>query len=129
MIILDDNDLPLKPLHSSTLGPTVRYPERVAGHSSLSLPDYETSQAEHIVRRRKSDIQKRVDVRFWKATLYAMFIYVTILSAAIYVLVVRNTWFWCVVVTEVTRHLLIVAEHQTCALWPWWTATNTDVEG
>lgn len=46
MIILDE-DPPSKPgSYSDILGPTLRYPDRVAGRAStLTLPDYETSQA------------------------------------------------------------------------------------
>jgi hypothetical protein len=45
MIILDEE--PSSKASSNVAGPTLRFPERVAGRSSsaLTLPDYETSQA------------------------------------------------------------------------------------
>lgn len=46
MILLDADPPSKSGSYSDVLGPTVRYPDRVAGRgSTLTLPDYETSQA------------------------------------------------------------------------------------
>uniref|UniRef100_A0A0W0F0H0 Uncharacterized protein n=1 Tax=Moniliophthora roreri TaxID=221103 RepID=A0A0W0F0H0_MONRR len=60
-------------------GSTIRLPEpSVAGRStSSSLPDYESSQAQYAAPLFKLP-RKRVDNRFWKATLLALAIYVAL---------------------------------------------------
>lgn len=75
MIILEEADQQAK-LDSSVAGPTLRFPDRAVGRSSSPLPDYETSQALqlNLATPRKS----KVDARFWRATLYALVIYVAL---------------------------------------------------
>ncbi|KAK7053482.1 hypothetical protein VNI00_004108 [Paramarasmius palmivorus] len=59
-------------------GPTIRLPEpSVYGRSTSSLPDYESSQAQYAASPAKSP-RKRVDSRFWRATLFALGIYVAL---------------------------------------------------
>ncbi|KAJ6587135.1 hypothetical protein DFH09DRAFT_1028302 [Mycena vulgaris] len=57
--------------------PALRLPEPVAGRAS-PLPDYETSQleAQHSVIFRKPSFPNRFDSRFWRATFFALAIYV-----------------------------------------------------
>jgi len=78
MIILDEE--PSSKLSSGDVsGPTLRFPERAAGHSTLTLPDYETSQA--IAKHNfgyKKIVTRKVDARFWRATLYALLIYIAL---------------------------------------------------
>jgi hypothetical protein len=97
MIILDEE--PSSKLGSSDVsGPTLRFPERAAGRSTLTLPDYETSQAianhnfgyKQVVTRKvdvrygfhkssDSFVQIHIfDGRFWRATLYALLIYIAL---------------------------------------------------
>lgn len=66
---------------SDVCGPTVRLPERAAGRSTshITLPDYETSQAiaqNHFVYKKTG--KGRIDSRFWRATLYALIIYIAL---------------------------------------------------
>ncbi|KAF9070136.1 hypothetical protein BDP27DRAFT_1324358 [Rhodocollybia butyracea] len=87
MILLDPDDQQHRKLNSDVAGTTVRLPLPVAGRSSL-LPDYETSQAQHnspsspapsssTLSFRKHSLQT-VDSRFWRATLYALAIYIAL---------------------------------------------------
>lgn len=68
MIILDEEPPSSKiSSYSHVAGPTLRFPDRVACHSttSLSLPDYETSQAlanNDLVY--KKVVNKKVDTRY-----------------------------------------------------------------
>jgi hypothetical protein len=69
MIILDEESPPSKiSSYSDVAGPTLRFPDRVAGRSStisLSLPDYETSQAlanNDLVY--KTVVKRKVDARY-----------------------------------------------------------------
>jgi len=78
MIILDDEDQQPSKLGSNVAGPTLRLPERVAGRLSTSLPDYETSQAQHTIVFRKSSFRRRFDSKFWHATFYALAIYIAL---------------------------------------------------
>ncbi|KAF9051137.1 hypothetical protein BDZ89DRAFT_1005758 [Hymenopellis radicata] len=78
MIILDQANQQAK---LDVAGPTLRFPEIAVGRSSSPLPDYETSQAQHGITTAKS-LHDRADRRFWRATLYALCIYI-LLSAAI----------------------------------------------
>ncbi|EGO25214.1 hypothetical protein SERLADRAFT_448212 [Serpula lacrymans var. lacrymans S7.9] len=89
MIILDEEDQQ-KLKDDSATGPTLRFPERVAGgrRPFSPLPDYETSQALALNLNRspspspeslrKPPVKKRFDARFWKATLCALTIYITL---------------------------------------------------
>lgn len=88
MILLDPEDQQQGKLTPYVAGPTVRLPDRVAGRSSI-LPDYETSQAQHTVPPespstsstvsfRKYSLHSTVDSRFWRATLYALAIYIAL---------------------------------------------------
>ncbi|KAG7446301.1 uncharacterized protein BT62DRAFT_110769 [Guyanagaster necrorhizus] len=81
MIILEEADQQAK-LDSSVAGPTLRFPDRAVGRSSSPLPDYETSQAQHTLTTTPKSLHSKVDARFWRATLYALVIYV-VLSVAI----------------------------------------------
>jgi hypothetical protein len=81
MIILDEEPSSKLSSFSSVAGPTLRHPERAAGRSTshLTLPDYETSQAianNDLVY--KKVVKKRIDARFWWATLYALIIYIVL---------------------------------------------------
>lgn len=91
MILLDPEGQQHGKLTSYVAGPTVRLPDRVAGRSSILLPDYETSQAQHnspsspdssptssTVSFRKYSLHNTVDSRFWRATLYALAIYIAL---------------------------------------------------
>jgi hypothetical protein len=91
MILLDPEDQQHGKLTSYVAGPTVRLPDRVAGRSSIILPDYETSQAQHnsvspsdssptssTISFRKYSLHNTVDSRFWRATLYALAIYIAL---------------------------------------------------
>ncbi|KAK0461283.1 uncharacterized protein EV420DRAFT_1531262 [Desarmillaria tabescens] len=77
MIILEEADQQAK-LDSSVAGPTLRFPDRAVGRSSSPLPDYETSQAQHNLTPTRKSLHSRVDARFWRATLYALVIYVVL---------------------------------------------------
>ncbi|EEB99688.1 hypothetical protein MPER_00586, partial [Moniliophthora perniciosa FA553] len=58
-------------------GSTIRLPEpSVAGRSTSSLPDYESSQAQYASLFKSP--RKRADNRLWKATLFALAIYVAL---------------------------------------------------
>ncbi|KIK67198.1 hypothetical protein GYMLUDRAFT_37262 [Collybiopsis luxurians FD-317 M1] len=84
MILLDPEDQQHRKLNSYVAGPSVvRVPDRAIGRSGL--PDYETSQAQHnsvsspispTVSFRKYSLHHTVDSRFWRATLYALAIYI-----------------------------------------------------
>nr|GAT42655.1 predicted protein [Mycena chlorophos] len=83
MILLDDESGPASKLLPSTY-PTLRPPEPAAGRSSLSLPDYETSQAQQhgsapsisSIRKSKLPFPNRFDSKFWRGTFFALAIYV-----------------------------------------------------
>jgi hypothetical protein len=45
MIILDEEPSSKAGSYSNVAGPTLRFPDRAAGRSTMTLPDYETSQA------------------------------------------------------------------------------------
>lgn len=90
MILPDPEDQQHGKLTPYVAGPTVRLPDRVAGRSSI-LPDYETSQAQHhtvslpessstssTASFRKYSLHNTVDSRFWRATLYALAIYIAL---------------------------------------------------
>lgn len=78
MIILEEADQQAK-LDSSVAGPTLRFPDRAVGRSSSPLPDYETSQAlQHNLTTPRKSLHSKVDARFWRATLYALVIYVAL---------------------------------------------------
>ncbi|KAK0212862.1 hypothetical protein DFS33DRAFT_74978 [Desarmillaria ectypa] len=77
MIILEEADQQVK-FDSSVAGPTLRFPDRAVGRSSSPLPDYETSQAQHNLTPTRKPLHNKVDARFWRATLYALVIYVVI---------------------------------------------------
>jgi hypothetical protein len=95
MILSEEDGAQIPKLRTSYLAagvPTVRLPERVAGRSSslsIILPDYETSEAQHklINQHHAQQEQQKSTSRFWKATVYAMVIYV-ILSICVTVLLV-----------------------------------------
>ncbi|KAF7315465.1 Zn(2)-C6 fungal-type domain-containing protein [Mycena indigotica] len=79
MILLDDDSSKLLP----STQPTLRFPEPAAGRSSLSLPDYETSQAQqrpatHLRNPSKLPFPSHFDSRsrFWRAIFFALAIYV-----------------------------------------------------
>ncbi|KAJ7072112.1 hypothetical protein C8F01DRAFT_1102624 [Mycena amicta] len=80
-MILDDETASLSKLLPST-HPTLRLPEPVAGRSSVSLPDYETSQAQQWTApefrkpNSKLSFPTRFDTRFWRGTFFALAIYV-----------------------------------------------------
>ncbi|KAJ6596651.1 hypothetical protein B0H10DRAFT_2088241 [Mycena sp. CBHHK59/15] len=74
MIILDNPNQQTSKL-AVAASPALRLPEPVAGRSA-SLPDYETSQAQHSVIFRKPTFPQRFDSRFWRATFFALAIYV-----------------------------------------------------
>lgn len=61
-------------------GPTIRHPERAATRSFSSLPDYDTSEAQH--RSCTKPPSTIFDSKFWRAALYALVVYI-ILSAVI----------------------------------------------
>lgn len=66
MIILDEPPSSSKLSgYSDVAGPTLRFPDRVAGRSStLTLPDYETSQAlAQSELSQKNHVKKKVDSR------------------------------------------------------------------
>ncbi|KAF5393259.1 hypothetical protein D9757_000769 [Collybiopsis confluens] len=84
MILPDTEGQQNGKLDSYVAGPSVvRVPDRAIGRTSL-LPDYETSQAQHnpsspnssSVSFRKYSLHHTVDSRFWRATLYALAIYI-----------------------------------------------------
>ena len=84
MIILDEEDHQVK-FDAIVAGSTVRYPDKVVGRSSTSLPDYEASEAQHrlIIGDPQSLPKKtRRNTRILKATFYALAVYVA-LSAVI----------------------------------------------
>jgi len=93
MIILDEVPPSKLSSYSDVAGPTLRFPDRVAGRSttSLSLPDYETSQAlanNHFVY--KKAVRRKVDARLWRATPYALIIYIALsVVIGIPILVIR----------------------------------------
>ncbi|KAJ7497519.1 hypothetical protein FB451DRAFT_1211760 [Mycena latifolia] len=74
-MILDDEFDPGSSKLAPAPVPTLRLPEPVAGRAS-PLPDYETSQAQHTVIFRKPSFPNRFDSRFWRATFFALAIYV-----------------------------------------------------
>lgn len=77
MILLDEEGQQTK-LDAFVAGPTLRLPDRASIASARTvtpLPDYETSQAQHIISPIKSST-RRIDSKFWRATLYALAIYV-----------------------------------------------------
>ncbi|KAK0504788.1 hypothetical protein EDD18DRAFT_1126351 [Armillaria luteobubalina] len=78
MIILEEADQQAK-LDSFVAGPTLRFPDRAVGRSSSPLPDYETSQAQQLnLATPRKPLHSKVDARFWRATLYALVIYVAL---------------------------------------------------
>ncbi|KAF8315969.1 hypothetical protein F5887DRAFT_953166 [Amanita rubescens] len=82
MIILDEEDH--VKFDALVAGSTVRYPDKAVGRSLSSLPDYESSEAQHrlIIRNLQSSSKKTRNARILKATFYALAIYVA-LSAVI----------------------------------------------
>ncbi|KII92730.1 hypothetical protein PLICRDRAFT_103490 [Plicaturopsis crispa FD-325 SS-3] len=89
MILLDEDEQQQSKLPLFTAGPTLRLPERVAERNP-PLPDYETSQAlalQHVSP--KGGTRNRLDSRFWRATMYAMIIYVFVSIGVTVALVVR----------------------------------------
>lgn len=93
MIILDEEDqLRTKQLQDPFIGgPTLRFPEKVAGRSDSPLPDYETSEARQKLIVKENYLNKRVDPRLWRAIIYALGIYVllSIIIGVPIVMVVR----------------------------------------
>ena len=73
MIILDDDDGRTK--SDSYEGLTLRHPQRAHTRDGVlaDLPDYHTSEAQHRV---KAHTAPWIDRRIWRATLYALGIYV-----------------------------------------------------
>ncbi|KAF5370636.1 hypothetical protein D9758_001903 [Tetrapyrgos nigripes] len=85
MILLDAEDQQQHPkLQYHVAGATARPPESSLNASQPSLPDYETSQAQHSPQpflNRKYPFFNTVDTRFWRAALYALAIYVVLTIA------------------------------------------------
>lgn len=79
MIILDGEADRQAKLDSFS-GPTIRHPERAATRSFSTLPDYDTSEAQH--RSFTKPPPTIFDSKFWRAALYALVVYI-ILSAVI----------------------------------------------
>jgi hypothetical protein len=66
MIILDEEPPSKLSSYSDVAGPTLRFPDRVAGRwtTSQSLPDYETSQALANNDLDKEVVKRRVDTKY-----------------------------------------------------------------
>ncbi|KAJ7595031.1 hypothetical protein C8J56DRAFT_822177 [Mycena floridula] len=92
MIILEDDEQPILRKKDNVASPTLRIPDQatVSGRPTSVLPDYETSQAQHISPTPSSStsslpplkFRRRVVSRFWRAVGIALAIYVA-LSLAI----------------------------------------------
>jgi hypothetical protein len=67
MIILDREEEQIK--LDNFNGPTLRLPERTFNRSSISLPDYQTSQQQH--NDPQGNTERRFGPKFWRAALYA----------------------------------------------------------
>jgi hypothetical protein len=109
MIILDEDAHQLPKLNPFVAGTTVRLPDPVTHpRTPTPLPDYETSQAQQEHLFRKTALGRWCDLRFWRATIWALAIYVgiTLVLAISFVVVVNVvathrlrrisliTWLW-----------------------------------
>lgn len=107
MIILDDEDGRTK--SDSYEGLTLRHPQRVHTRDGVlaDLPDYHTSEAQHRLKPHTYPPPPRVpwiDRRIWRATLYALGIYVFLtLTIAVPITVIVSTLFGALGWAEVLK--------------------------
>lgn len=101
MIILDREDQDTVKLDRlDAHGRTIRLPERVslAARSTLSLPDYETSQALYIESPKPTVAQRQAKRRLWRTVVIAMAVYIilTLILVPILVVVSCEIHFYCI---------------------------------
>lgn len=86
MIILDEGAAPTK--DDKFNGLTLRHPQVAYIRSASPLPDYDTSEAQH--REVITPLSKfKVDIKAWKAALYALVMYIFLtLAIAVPIIVV-----------------------------------------